>query len=253
MNIVIVEDETAAAAHLEFLIKQIRPEVQVVQQLDAVKTAVDYFSTAQDVDLVFMDIHLSDGISFQIFEQVEIRTPVIFTTAYDQYALQAFKVNSIDYLLKPMNEEELLQAFIQFESSHQQKEAPSTQMDGILKMMQQFKKPYKQNYLVQYRDELIPVSVKEIAYFFMDTGSVKAMTHKNKAYVVDYKLEELEEQLDPELFYRANRQCIIKKESVVNLKQYFNGKLIVNVNPPPSEKIVVSKAKATPFKKWLNS
>lgn len=253
MNVVIVEDEIAASENLVYLLDQIDPEINVIKSLEAVKSSVDYFKAHQDADLIFMDIHLADGISFEIFEQVDIKTPVIFTTAYDQYAIQAFKVNSVDYILKPINQLELSNAIEKFRSTQTKEVTSTTDITGLLNMIQAKTKSYKSTFLVQKRDELIPIKTSDIAFFFIDTGIVKATTFNNQSYIINKKLEDIELEIDPNQFLRVNRQFILNRESITNIKFYFNGKLIVNTNPANSERIVVSKAKANDVKSWVNS
>ncbi|MEC3906792.1 LytTR family DNA-binding domain-containing protein [Tamlana sp. 2201CG12-4] len=252
MKVVIVEDEIAASENLTYLINTIDPNIEILTVLDSVKSSVDYFSKGTEADLIFMDIHLADGISFEIFEQVSLSTPVIFTTAYDQYAIKAFKVNSIDYLLKPINEEELEEAINKFKSQSKSEQPVDNQIEGLMQLLQTKNKAYKTTYLVHHRDELLPIKTEDIAYFYIETGIVKGVTFTNKSYIIDKKLEDIESELNPELFYRINRQFIINRNAVANIKFYFNGKLIVNVNPPFSERIVVSKAKASDVKNWMN-
>jgi len=253
MKVVIVEDEIAASENLAYLINTIDSNIEILTVLDSVKAAVDYFSEPNEAQLVFMDIHLADGISFEIFEQVKLTTPVIFTTAYDQYAIKAFKVNSIDYLLKPINEEELKEAINKFKKNAGESTPINNQLEGMLQLLQSKSKSFKTTYLVHQRDELLPVKVNDIAYFYIETGIVKGVTFSNKSYVLDKKLEDIENELNPDHFHRVNRQFIINREAITNIKFYFNGKLIINVNPPFSERIVASKAKASEVKQWMNS
>lgn len=252
MKVIIVEDEIAASDQLIFLLNTIDSNIEVVKVLDSVKTAIKYFSNISDASLIFMDIHLADGISFEIFEQVKIETPIIFTTAYDQYAIRAFKVNSIDYLLKPIDEEELSEAIQKFKNRSNEDSSLNNQIHGMLQVLQAKTKPYKSTYLVHHKDELLPIKIENIAYFYIDTGVVKAITSENKAYIIDKKLEDIEDELNPEVFNRVNRQFIINRNAIENIKHYFNGKLIVNISPIAKERIVVSKAKATGFKKWVD-
>ena len=252
MKVVIVEDELAASDNLTYLLQKIDPNIQVIKVLDTVRSAVQFFSQSQDMELVFMDIHLADGLSFEIFDQVSIDVPVIFTTAYDQYALKAFKVNSIDYLLKPIDEDELAKAIVQFRDQFQEQQGISgNQIQGLLNLIQT--KTYKTTFLANQRDQLIPLKVEKLAYFRIDTGVVKGITFDNLSYALDYKLEDLENELDPSKLYRVNRQYIIHREAISNIKFHFNGKLIVSVNPVCGERIMVSKAKASDFKTWMNS
>jgi two-component system LytT family response regulator len=253
MNVIIVEDELAASDNLSYLLTKINPSIQVIATLDTVKATVDYFSKPHDGVLVFMDIHLADGISFEIFDQVDIHIPIIFTTAYDQYALKAFKVNSIDYLLKPIDEEELSAALDRFEAQTQKKGINDNQMESLLQLIKTKSPSFKQTFLVGMGDQLLPVKTSNIAYFFIDTGVVKAVTSQNKSYVLDEKLEDIEVALDPAVFYRANRQFILRREAIVTIKFHFNSKLLVDVLPACSERIVVSKAKASDFKNWMGS
>jgi two-component system LytT family response regulator len=253
MKVVIVEDEIAASENLAYLINDIDSSIEILTVLDSVKSSVEYFSKESEVELVFMDIHLADGISFEIFDQVELKIPVIFTTAYDQYAIKAFKVNSVDYLLKPINEEELSEAINKFKNSSKESEPSSNKLEGLMQLLQTKNKSYKSTYLVHHRDELLPIKTEDISYFYIDTGIVKCVTFANKTFIIDRKLEDIENELDPDLFHRINRQFVINKNAVANIKFYFNGKLIVNVNPTFSERIVISKAKAGEIKQWLNS
>ena len=253
MKIVIVEDEIAASENLTYLLKNINPEIEVLAVLDSVRASVQYFSSPTEAELVFMDIHLADGLSFQIFDQVQINKPVIFTTAYDQYALKAFKVNSIDYLLKPIDEDELFKAMNQFKVQSKIEPTPDLKIEGLLNLIKAQTPTYRTTYLVSQRDQLIPIKTSTLAYIYIDTGLVKGVTNQNQTYTIDKKLEDIEKELNPALFYRVNRQLIVHKDAISNIKYYFNGKLILNVSPTFIEKIVVSKAKSADFKKWINS
>ncbi|HDZ04998.1 hypothetical protein LCGC14_0080590 [marine sediment metagenome] len=253
MKVIIVEDELAASDNLSYLLTKIDPEIEVIQILDTVKATVDYFSNPHDGVLVFMDIHLADGISFEIFDQVDINIPIIFTTAYDQYALKAFKVNSIDYLLKPIDKEELSDALDRFNALNQQKGIDDVQIQSLLHLIQTKPANFKQTFLVGVGDQLLPVKTADIAYFFIDTGVVKAVTVQDRSYVLDIKLEDVEEALDPSVFYRANRQFIVRREAITAIKFHFNSKLLVDIHPVCSERIVVSKAKASDFKNWMGT
>ncbi|WP_282113158.1 LytR/AlgR family response regulator transcription factor [Maribacter stanieri] len=253
MKVIIVEDELAASDNLSYLLTKIDPDIEVIQILDTVKATVDFFSKPHDGVLVFMDIHLADGISFEIFDQVNINIPIIFTTAYDQYALKAFKVNSIDYLLKPIDKEELSDALDRFNALNQQKGIDDVQIQSLLHLIQTKPANFKQTFLVGVGDQLLPVKTADIAYFFIDTGVVKAVTVQGRSYVLDIKLEDVEEALDPSVFYRANRQFIVRREAITAIKFHFNSKLLVDVHPVCSERIVVSKAKASDFKNWMGT
>jgi DNA-binding LytR/AlgR family response regulator len=253
MKVLIVEDELAASDNLTYLLHSIDKGIQVLEVLDSVKASVAFFSEPHEAELVFMDIHLADGISFEIFERANIDIPVIFTTAYNQYSLKAFKFNSIDYLLKPIDKEELADALQQFKVQHKGKRMDDYQIKGLLDLVQTRQKTYKTTFLVSHRDQLIPLKTENIAYFRIDTGIVKAVSSDNKSYPIDDKLEDIDKELDPKCFFRVNRQFIVCRDAVVKIKQYFNSKLIVVVNPVSDTRIVVSKAKATDFKEWMES
>ncbi len=253
MKVVIVEDEITASDNLRYLLSAIDPAIEVVTVLDTVKSCIDYFSKPTDAVLVFMDIHLGDGLSFEIFDHVDLGVPIIFTTAYDEYALKAFTVNSIDYILKPVHQDELARALEKFRSLTRTQSPSKTNLADVLRLFRGQQKTYKSNYLISHRDELIPIKTEDIAYFYIDTGIVKVVTLQNKVFSMDKKLEDLEQELNPNLFDRANRQFIINRNAIAKIKHYFGGKLIVNVNPPTAERIVVSKAKATQFKSWVGS
>lgn len=253
MKVIIVEDEIAASENLTYLLNEIDVSIEVVTVLDSVSTAVNYFSKPTNADLVLMDIHLADGVSFEIFEQVDLKIPIIFTTAYDQYAIKAFKVNSIDYLLKPIDQEELSDALTKFKNQNSPTSTSNNQIEGLLSLINNQRASYKSTYLVTSQNELKPISTKDIAMLYIDTGMIKAITFDNKKYSIDSKLEDVEAELNPKYFYRVNRQMILQKKAIVSIKFYFNGKLIVNTNLPFDDRIIVSKAKATAFKNWMNS
>tara|TARA_R110002167_G_scaffold84156_6_gene228738 strand:- start:1229 stop:1984 length:756 start_codon:yes stop_codon:yes gene_type:complete len=251
MKVLIVEDEIAASENLAYLLKNLDTTIEVVAVLDTVKAVVIFFGQTREIDLVFLDIHLADGLSFEIFDQVKIDAPIVFTTAYDQYALKAFKVNSIDYLLKPIDGEELAGSLEKFKV--QAKGLMNDQVTALLKLIKDRDITYKTTFLVHHKDQMLPVRTDQMAYFYIDTGIVKVKTQDNQTYLMDKKLEDLENLLDPAIFCRVNRQFIICKNAISNLKYYFGGKLIVNVQPPFEERIVISKAKSSDFKIWMDS
>jgi len=255
MKVIIIEDEITASEQLEFLLNKIDSKIEVIKTLDSVKSSISYLSKDNSANLLFMDIHLSDGISFEIFNQVNITTPIIFTTAYDQYAIKAFKVNSVDYLLKPIDKDELEKAINKFKALDKSPERDTTsiQVQGLLELLKKETPTYKTTYLVQKQDTLLPIKTDSIAFFTIDTGVTKAITFDNKTFIINEKLEDIEEEINPKQFYRANRQFIINKDSIVNIKPYFTGKLILNINPINKEKIVISRAKSKDFKEWIDS
>ena len=252
MKAIIIEDEHSAVLNLEHLLKSIDAKIQIVATMDTVTDAIDFFQKEKSYDVVFMDIHLADGNSFEIFKEVKPRSPIIFTTAYEQYAIKAFKVNSIDYLLKPIQENELKNAIEKLKQTQSQLPISNQQMQGLFNLIQGQKKSYRQSYLVQKGDILTPIASNDFAFFYIQNGVVRGTTIENVTYHLDGKLEDLENDLNPQEFYRANRQYLVQRSAIKNLSIYFNGRLIVNVIPEAKEQIIVSKANAPKFKAWLN-
>lgn len=252
MKVVIVEDELAASENLAFILKNLESSTEILAVLDSVKSSIEYFSKSNEAELVFMDIHLADGLSFEIFDAIKIEAPIIFTTAYDQYALQAFKLNSIDYLLKPIDEDELALSLEQYKGQFKGKGLFNLQVEGLLHLLNTQKTTYKSMYLVHHKDQMIPVRTQNIAYLYIENGIVKAVTDENQTYVMEQNLEDMENDLDPSVFFRINRQFIIRRDAISGIQQYFNGKLIVNSIPPSPDRIVVSRAKSPEFKNWMN-
>ncbi len=251
MRVVIIEDELEASEHLCSLLSEIDPTIEIITRIDTVHQSVEFFKENQDFDLIFMDIHLADGISFEIFKDIELKSPVVFTTAYDQYAIKAFKVNSIDYILKPLMKEEIEQALNKFKD---QKKAITNQ-DILHNLYQEFAKStktHKTTFLVQYKDALYPIATSDIAGFFIDNGIVKGTTFGEKTYIITHTMEQLEDDLKPVDFYRINRQFILQRNSIKKIDYYFNGKLKIKTEPSFDGDLIVSKAKASDFKKWLN-
>ena len=249
MKALIIEDESIAAQALESLIKETGPEVDIVAVLQTIEESVEWFEENQMPDLVFMDIHLADGSSFAIFEKVDISCPIIFTTAYDEYALKAFEVNSIDYLLKPINKGDLERALNKYKSFTAS--ASKSSLEGLLEQMGGLKKKYKNCFLIPERDKLIPLATSNIAYIFIDTKTVKAIALDGHNYYLNQTLDEIMAQLDPEVFFRANRQFIISRHAVKDLSVWFGNKLAINLIVPVPEKIIVSKARVGEFKAWF--
>ena len=250
MNILIIEDEQTAVDNLTYLLRYVRPHYNVIEVIDNVQDSIVYLRKNLDIALIFMDIHLADGISFEIFDKVKITIPIIFTTAYDQYAIRAFKVYSIDYLLKPLEVEEIEVAIQKFEESNNIEES-AAQLQSVLRDLHLKKSTYKHTYLVQQRDQLIPLKVSDIAYFIIEASMVKAYTFENKGYLVDKKLEDIELELGPSNFFRVTRQMIIQRSAIESLQVYFQGKLILHVKPRWQEQIIVSKAKSKELKIWI--
>lgn len=253
LRIVIVEDEAATARNLARLIHLADKKTVISAVLPTVTESVLWFSAnADSYDVVFMDIRLADGLSFDIFKQTPIIKPVIFVTAYNDYALPAFKNNGIDYILKPFDEQEIARALQKYHSFFPAKEkAPA--LDTLLEQISRLTRPFKKTFLIHFREKLIPVEAVKIAWFYTANEIVYAHTIDTRQYIMEFTMEQLEQQLDPQRFFRANRQFIINRDAVTEVNFYFNGRLLVRVNPEPHEHIVISKAKTSEFKKWMNS
>ncbi|AXY73290.1 DNA-binding response regulator [Paraflavitalea soli] len=255
MNILIIEDEDSAATQLTAMVAVHFEQVDFAPVIDNVEDARDFLAARPAIDLIFLDINLSDGLSFSIFKDMVIDTPIIFTTAYDQYAIQAFELNSIDYLLKPIRSEKLTQAIDKFKRlDSRQQMLPDLQSIEKVRMLINAAGTYKRNFLVPYKDKLIPLGVADIAWFELQHTLVRGMTHDKASYFMEEKsLEELGAILDPWEFYRANRQFLVSRKAIKEVQHYFNGRLYVHVLPAPPEKILISKAKAGHFKAWMRS
>jgi two-component system response regulator LytT len=247
-DVIIVEDEPGAANSLRLLLKEISPHTNVVTILASIEQTVEWLSEHAPPDLAFFDIQLEDGLSFEIFKRAEVDFPVIFTTAFDQYAIEAFKVNSIDYLLKPIRDSDLLFSLKKYEHLHK-KNIERTIMERILESVSSAHRTT--SFLVHYKDKLIPVAASDIAFFYIDNGLVHGCTYANQTYPLENTLDELEDSLNKEQFFRANRQFIINKKAVKDVEFYFNGRLAINLQPPPGESVLISKARVPVFKEWM--
>lgn len=254
MRTVIIEDEAFAADALEALISRVIPTARVEARLESIEESLEWFEENPAPDLLFCDIHLSDGNSFEIFKNIELKCPVIFTTAYDQYAIEAFKVNSIDYLLKPVKEEDLKRAFDKYQ--HMQKDDVARELENIRSLLRQgpsvVRPEPKSRFMVKSGQSIKAIPQEEIAYFLAEEGVVLLVSFDKKRYIVNYTLEQLDEQLDPRSFFRANRGLIVNIKAVSRAEPYFKGRLLLQTEPPLPEDQVISSSKAAAFKDWLD-
>jgi DNA-binding LytR/AlgR family response regulator len=250
-NIVIVEDELHNQRLLSGMIAELRPQWKIAAVISSVKEGVEYFSQSAP-DLIFMDVQLQDGVCFSIFEKVNVESPVIFTTAFDNYAIQAFKVNSIDYLLKPIKETELENAILKFENRNyfSQKQNP-VDYSEILNAIKTGETKYRKRFLVSAVNGFYKLDVKEIAYFYSENKVTSAVTYEKKEHALETTLEALEEELDPAEFFRANRSTIVHIDSIVKIENYFGGKLYVKLLPKLNTEIIVSRLKNMAFRNWI--
>ncbi|RXK81444.1 LytR/AlgR family response regulator transcription factor [Filimonas effusa] len=255
LRVLLVEDEPANARNLEFMLHEADPSITIMDVLPGVEDTIAWFRKQPDgCDLVFMDIRLNDGLSFEVFDKVKVEQPVIFVTAYDNYALQAFKANGIDYILKPYDETEIRAALAKYNrlQGAGPVKADMGQLDALLKMMQQGATYYKQSFLVHFREKLLPLETARIAWFYTANEIVYACTSDKKQYAIEFTLEQLQTQLDPAQFFRANRQFIIQRSAIKEIELYFNGRLYLKLTPEPAEKVLISKARVPEFKTWMN-
>jgi len=249
MQVLITEDEILLAKRLQKLLNAVAPDAEVVGITHGIKDTVEWLQTHSMPDLILMDIELADGQSFDIFQSIQINTPVIFTTAYNEYAIKAFKVNSIDYLLKPVKEEELAAAIEKFKTLNK----PATDIDALLNGIKNIAagNNFRNRFLVKQAQKLVSISVEDIAYFFSERGFSYIRTKQNQKYILDYTMDEVEKMLSPKRFFRANRQFLISFDSVVAIHTWFNQKLKVEVKPEMPEHVIISRDKANAFKAWM--
>ena len=253
MKAVIIEDELVATQNLQRLISQVADDIQVIAVLQSVEESIDWFLLNQAPDVLFLDIHLADGSSFSIFEKVKIPCPIIFTTAYDEYALKAFEVNSIDYLLKPINHKNLERAVQKLRGLQPAKIDNTEVIANVLAAFKQTNKVYKSNFLIPHKDKFIPLAIHRIACFYTENKMVKIITEDNQSYSLDSSLEDLYTQLDPALFFRANRQYIVSHKAIKDISVWFGSKVSINLTVAVPEKIIVSKARVSEFKAWYTA
>lgn len=250
MNCLIVEDEKVAAERLTGLIKKYDTSIDITEIVQSVKNAVQWLNSHQAPDLIFMDIQLSDGLSFEIFEQTIVKTPVIFTTAYDEYALKAFKVNSIDYLLKPVDPDELKNAIEKFKETKAPKEIPAQVFDSIL---QSLTKNYKNKFVIRVGEHIKVFTTEDVQCFYSMEKYTFLQNISGRDFAISYSLDQLEDLLDPSKFFRINRKFIVSSSAISDIISFSNSRLQVKLNSNKSHELIVSRDKVQDFKKWLES
>lgn len=257
MKILIVEDEELAVKKLQKTLASVDAAASVIAVTDSIKATVDWLQTNPQPDLILMDIELADGQSFEVFNLTEVKSPVIFTTSYDEYALKAFKVNSVDYLLKPIQKEELQAALQKYRHLHSTAKVTDSKADvnleSLVRELQQKLQPkeFRKRFLVKHAQKLVSVEIDEIAYFYSDGRLNFFKTSDNKKYVVDYTMDELEEMLDPEKYFRISRSFYVSVSSIDKIDDYFGNRLILQLKPAVDKEALVSREKVTEFKKWM--
>lgn len=248
MRVLIFEDEALTAERLTRLLYKYDSSIEIIEIIESVKYGIEWFRNNPQPDLIFMDIQLTDGACFEIFEQIKVEAPIIFTTAYDQYAIQAFKVNSVDYLLKPIDYKDLQSAITKFEKLSVKSD---TEKMIYHELIQQITKSYKQRFLVKVGEQLKYVSANEVAYFTHEEGLVFAYSHA-KRYALDQSIEQIEKLVDPDDFFRINRKMIVSLSSINQIHRYFNSRLKLKVKPDMEEDVIVSRDRVVDFKNWID-
>jgi two-component system, LytTR family, response regulator LytT len=258
MNILIVEDEELAVKKIKKTLLQVEPSANVVGITESIQATVEWLENNTKPDLILMDIELSDGQSFEIFNRVKVNSAVIFTTSYDEYALKAFKVNSIDYLLKPIQSEDLEAAIGKYKTmkmlyKDQQSSSPDFNLESIISELKQKLQPkeFRKRFLVKHAQKLVSIEIDEIAYFFSDGRLNFFKTYDNRKFVVDYTMDDLEEMLDPERYFRASRSFYVSVDSIDQIHDYFGNRLLLHLKPAVEKEALVSREKVTEFKKWM--
>jgi two-component system LytT family response regulator len=254
MRVVIIEDEVPAAEKLERYLQKYDPTIEVIARLNSVKDSIQWLSNNQEsADLLFMDIQLIDGLSFQIFQQVQVKKPVIFTTAFNEFALDAFKVNSIDYLLKPLTFTDLAASLKKLEGLREQLKPVSDQQERIQQTFLNLRpKEYKNRFMVKLGEHIRSITVDQISLFFADGRDVYLVTNQNRKFIIDYTLEALEDILEPKLFFRLNRTFILHINSIKDVLVYSNSRLKITLTQEFDREIIVSREKVGDFKSWFD-
>lgn len=247
MNVLIIEDETAAAQNLQAILREIDPSIQVLEVLESIEESADWLRSNPQPDLLFMDIHLADGESFRILDRVDITAPVIFTTAYDQYALEAFRLCSIDYLLKPIAVDDVKRALEKLQR------LTGNERSAYTPRIKQAVKEYEETFLIHQRDKIIPLHRDQIAFCYTANERVMAYDFQGESYPIDRTLETLQAQLPASDFFRANRQFIISRRAVQEITVWFGSRLSLALTVETPERIIISKARVPEFKAWLRS
>jgi DNA-binding LytR/AlgR family response regulator len=251
MKILIIEDEPHNAEVLNEIIVQVKPGAIILEVLESIDQAVKYLSNQNITpDLIFSDIQLADGLSFEIFSKIKVKCPIIFCTAYDQYTLQAFKTNGIEYILKPIKEEDIEAAFIKYETLKESLK-PDTNIVTLLKQAFSPKESYKTSILVHYKESFIPIAVNKIAFFAVENEILYIQTFDNQRYPIFKTMSEIEFSVDSSIFFKINRQVLLNKNAIKEVQPYFNRKVIIKTDVKIKEQLIVSRLKVTEFMNWI--
>lgn len=249
IRILMLEDEEPAAKRLQKLIKETEPDAEIVAVLDSISKAKNWLQQNPSPDLMLVDIHLSDGISLELFKQTDVQCPLIFTTAYDEYALQAFKLNSIDYLLKPVKKEELHNAVEKFKRQ-KAKEQPPVDVNKLLETMQQ-PQQFRDRFVIRYGEHIKTIETKDASYFYTESRANFLVTNEGKRFVIDFNLDQLERMLNPKQFFRINRQFIVSLQAIDEMTAWTKARVLIKLKPANKQETIVSTERSPEFKKWL--
>lgn len=252
MRVLIIEDEAQAAQHLERLLTLLAPNLLVLDKLDTVKRSVQWLKNNKAPDVIFMDIQLADGISFSIFEQTDVKVPVIFTTAYDAYALKAFKVNSVDYILKPVDKAELGAALDKFRAMTGNAETSRTMLNNIEEAVKLLTRKYKSRFVVKVGEHLRTIETDNVHFFYSHEKVTFCVTSDGRKHILDFTMEQLEEMTDPEVFFRINRKYLISAKAVSDIISYTNSRLKLVISTSKDTDIIVARERVQDFRNWLD-
>lgn len=248
MNILIIEDEARAANHLERLIHKVAPDMHILDKIETIRDAITFLQNRSDISLIFSDIQLADGLSFEIYKQINVNCPIVFTTAYDQYAIEAFTTNGIDYLLKPIEEDRLLQAIQKVKQF-----SANNQLKNLLTLVNQIqKKEYKLRFMVKVGDKIKSISTSNIKAFYSFDKATFLHTNSNRSYALDYTLDEIADLVDPQVFFKINRKYIVSIAACQHIIAWTNSRLKLTVEGIDDPQIIVAREKVQEFKRWLD-
>jgi DNA-binding LytR/AlgR family response regulator len=251
MQVIIIEDEKPSARRLKRMLLECN--IEVTTMLHSVSESINWFLNHPHPDLIMLDIQLSDGLSFEIFDNIDVKSAIIFTTAYDEYALKAFKLNSIDYLLKPINQDELEHAINQFKEKFTNKNEDTFNMESIKNLLSNsFEKSYKKRFTIKIGQHLKIVNQEEISCFYSQDKATYIHTKENRDYLIDYTIEQLSSKLNTQLFYRVNRKFIIQLNAIKDIIAYTNSRLEIKLHNYSDEQVIVSREKVKDFKDWIS-
>jgi two-component system response regulator LytT len=254
MRVVLIEDEAIALRKLKNLLRAVNSQIEIVAELESVSEACVWFknNSSTAIDIIFSDIQLSDGLSFEIFDQTAMSLPIIFTTAYDEYAIRAFKLNGIDYLLKPIQENEIQAALIKYQNTKlMYNQQQLSEVQQLMKSFRPRQAAQKATFLIYLKDKIVPLPGNDVACFYTQNQLVYTLLYTGQKFNMPETLEDIEKRLEPEEFFRANRQFIIARKALVEAEIYFNNRLIVKLLPPPPDQIIISRERVAQFRQWL--